>query len=369
MKAPFTFLLLLLITALSSCNENSDSIDLDPTNVSVAVTVADDGSGIVEIVATGENVVKYEFIVGESGGNTVVNTTGIYSHTYSLTGIYLIEVKAFGSSERFVKKTKEITVTVGEDIGPIDGDNGYITPLSYEGMNLIWQDEFNGSSLNETEWNFEVNGDGGGNNELQYYRRENTSLSDGFLTIEAKKETYLGKSYTSSRLTTQHKFSFQYGRVDIRAILPKGQGLWPALWMLGDNISTVGWPKCGEVDIMEMIGGGAGRDDTTHGTLHWDNSGSYACTCGQNEGYTLTDGVFADKFHVFSIEWNQTTIKWYLDDVLFNTVDITGAELSEFHDTYFLIFNVAVGGNWPGSPNSSTVFPQTMVVDYVRVFQ
>lgn len=369
MKSQFSFLLLLLSMTLFSCNENTDPIDLDPTNVTLEVTVSNDGSGIIEIIAAGENVVSYEIIVGESGVDPINSTTGIYSHTYSLTGIYLIEVKAFGLSERFVRKTKEISVTVGLDVGPIDGEDGYITPLSYEGMNLIWQDEFNGSSLNEIEWNYEVNGDGGGNNELQYYRKENTTVADGFLTIEARKESFQGKSYTSSRITTQNKFDFKYGRVDIRAVLPKGQGMWPALWMLGANWNSVGWPNCGEIDIMEMIGGGVGRDDTTHGTLHWDNAGSYACTCGQNEGYTLSDGVFADKFHVFSIEWNQNDIKWYLDDVLFNTVDITPSEMSEFHDNYFLIFNVAVGGNWPGSPNSSTVFPQTMVVDYVRIFQ
>ena len=173
-------------------------------------------------------------------------------------------------------------------------------------------------------------------------------------------------SYTSSRLVTKNKKSFKYGRIDIRAKLPLGQGIWPALWMLGNNIDQVSWPKCGEIDIMEMIGGGDGRDNTVHGTAHWWDNEFRAQYGNSSE---LSEGIYNDEFHVFSIVWDATKISWYRDDKLFNTLDITPFFLAEFKESFFLILNVAVGGNWPGNPNSITEFPQYMIVDYVRVFQ
>jgi beta-glucanase (GH16 family) len=161
------------------------------------------------------------------------------------------------------------------------------------------------------------------------------------------------------------KKAFQYGSIDIRAKLPEGQGIWPALWMLGSNFPTIGWPSCGEIDIMEMIGG-QGRENTVHGTVHWDNNGQYASF---GDSYSLSQGTLNDEFHVFSIVWNSQSIRWYINDIQYNQVDITPAALSEFHQQFFFIFNIAVGGNWPGSPDGTTSFPQQMYVDYVRVFQ
>lgn len=270
-----------------------------------------------------------------------------------------------------------ISITISDDDEEVVNNpelviptTGYSTPDNYTGMNLVWQDEFDGTEVDGANWTFEIGTgtNGWGNNELEYYRRENSFIKEGNLVIEARKETFGGRSYTSSRIITRDKFEFLYGRVDIRAALPYGQGIWPALWMLGENISSVGWPACGEVDIMEMIGGGD-NDKTVYGTLHWDANGTHACTCDQGTDYSLAEGIFADEFHVFSIIWDANTIKWYVDDNLYKTVDITPAELSEFHKNFFLIFNVAVGGNWPGSPDATTVFPQRMIVDYVRVFQ
>lgn len=243
---------------------------------------------------------------------------------------------------------------------------GYSTPGSYKGMSLVWQDEFNGTSLDLTNWKFDLGGHGWGNNELEYYQEKNTSVQDGHLVITARKEDVEGRNYTSSRIKTQGLREFQYGRIDIRAWLPKGQGIWPALWMLGANIDAVDWPRCGEIDIMEMIGGPT-NDNKVHGTVHWDNNGSHKYIGGNK---TLTDGkVFADEFHVFSILWTPASITWYLDDVQYYTIETTPADLSEFQNKFFFLFNVAVGGDWPGSPNSTTVFPQRMVVDYIRVFQ
>ncbi len=247
---------------------------------------------------------------------------------------------------------------------------GATSPLMYPGLSLVWSDEFDGTALDDKKWNYEIgdgcpNNCGWGNNELEYYKKENTSVADGYLFIQAKQENTNGKAYSSSRLTTQNKFNVKYGRIDIRAALPKGKGIWPALWMLGKNIHEVSWPKCGEIDIMEMIGG-QDNDNTIHGTVHWDNNNSYAKYGGSKK---LASGVFNDSFHVFSIVWDSKKIVWLLDDVQFHVIDTTPAGLSEFQEEYFLLLNVAVGGNWPGSPDGSTTFPKFMAVDYVRVFK
>ena len=215
------------------------------------------------------------------------------------------------------------------------------------------------------QWTYEIGTGnwGWGNNELQYYRQENVTVEDGLLKITAKNQSFGGSNYTSGRIKTQAAQSFQYGRIDIRAALPFSKGYWPALWMLGDDITSVGWPACGEIDIMEMIGGGA-NDRIVHGTAHWDAGGH--AEYGQSS--TISQ-MYAEEFHVFSIVWDANSIKWYRDDILYNTLTITSGDMTEFHQNFFLIFNVAIGGNWPGSPDASTVFPQTMADDYVRVFQ
>lgn len=361
------FLVLSLI-GFSSCQDTNDNLEVNPSNLTVDATVANDGSGVIDVVAKADNTVGYEFYTGDNvSGEPVYNSSGIFNYTYAESGIYTFETRAIGSNGKYLKNETILTIQVGD--GPIDPEDGYTTPLSYPNMDLAWNDEFSGNTLNISDWTYEI-GDGcpglcgWGNNELQYYREENTAVGDGYLIIEARKESYAGSSYTSSRLITKDKQSFKYGRVDIRAVLPKGQGIWPALWMLGANINSVGWPKCGEIDIMEMIGGSG--DNTSYGTIHWDNNGNHADYGGST---TLTNGIYNDKFHVFSIIWTATAITWYVDDVQFHTADITPAELSEFHENAFFIFNVAVGGNWPGSPNSSTIFPQQLKVDYIRVFQ
>jgi beta-glucanase (GH16 family) len=254
------------------------------------------------------------------------------------------------------------TIKTNDPSAPL---GGYESPTSYPGYTLAWRDEFSGAALNTSDWTYELGGGGWGNNEAQYYRAQNTSVANGHLTIEARQENFGGRNYTSSRLITKDKQSFRYGRIDIRAVMPEGQGMWPALWMLGSNISSVGWPRSGEIDIMEMVGG-SGREDTVHGTGHWDNDGSYASF---GRSYTLNSGTFADEFHVFSIEWDSSQIRWYVDGQQYNALSISSAGLSEFREEFFFIFNIAVGGNWPGYPDGSTVFPQRMLVDYVRVFE
>ncbi|HHH54584.1 MAG TPA: glycosyl hydrolase family protein [Bacteroidetes bacterium] len=268
-------------------------------------------------------------------------------------------------------------IIVSEGIGTILNDDtkndspldGYTTPLSYPGYDLLWQDEFDKSSIDDKYWGYDIGASGWGNEEKQYYtdRPDNSYIENGNLVIEARKENYQGAEYTSARMNTKDKFSFMFGRVDIRAVLPEGQGIWPALWMLGDKFSQTGWPSCGEIDIMEMLGH---EPNKVYGTAHWGEQGQ-GFSFHKGDSYTIqgTDD-FSDKFHVFTIKWEYNKIQWFVDDNLFYTLsnaDVNGSY--PFNDNFFFIFNVAVGGKWPGYPDETTVFPQRMIVDYIRVFQ
>lgn len=370
----FNLVLALFIgfTLLSCEKEESAPGVIRPTSLVVDVEVSDDEEGLVNVSASAFNTNFYRIEFFHNNGSTVVESEdGEASYKYTESGTYAISSRAYSSFEYYVSRidSVEVTVTVDTSAGGIPS-TGYSTPLSYPDYNLVWNDEFDGSSLSSS-WTHEIGtgSNGWGNAELQYYREENTEVKDGLLLITAKEEAFGGKNYTSSRIITQGNQSFKYGRIDIRAAVPYGQGIWPALWMLGHDFDTVGWPKCGEIDIMELVGGNSradGGDDKIFGTVHWDNNGTRAEFGGSNK---LSSGKFADEFHVFSIVWDANQITWYRDDIQFHQIDISPAELDEFRDKFFFIFNVAVGGNWPGRPNASTQFPQTMAVDYVRVFQ
>lgn len=246
-----------------------------------------------------------------------------------------------------------------------------VVAQSILGRNLVWADEFSqsdGTSPDPAKWNYDIGGSGWGNNELQYYtnRTQNARIENGTLVIEACAENYSGKNYTSARLLTKGKQAWTYGRIEARIKIPKGQGIWPAFWMLGTNIDAVGWPNCGEIDIIENIGS---LPSTLYGTVHGPG---YSGGGGISGNTVLSEAALGDDFHVYAIEWEQNRIRWFLDGQLFFTV--TPASLPAgsswvFNQPQFLILNVAVGGNWPGSPNSSTVFPQRMTVDYVRVYE
>ncbi len=361
----------IVLCILPSCKENDGTEPLTmPSNLEVSVTSADDGTGKVNVEATALNSNFYSIYFGESDNEVPVKSNdGKATYTYSKSGTFTIRVQANITSSLFIEETENITIDLTPPASGFIPTTGYTSPTTYPGLTLVWEDNFTGSALNTSDWTYETGrgSNGWGNNELQFYRQENTSIVDGHLVITAKKENFSGAEYTSSRLITKDKRSFKYGRIDIRAALPKGKGIWPAFWMLGANFSTVGWPKCGEIDIMEMVGG-AGKDNTIYGTLHWDNNGSHACTCG-DDGYTISSGSLANEFHVYSIVWTADKITWYLDNVLHHEIDTRPAEMSEFDAAHFLIFNIAVGGNWPGNPDATTQFPQRLIVDYVRVFQ
>ena len=241
---------------------------------------------------------------------------------------------------------------------------------------LSWSDEFNGadgSAPDPSKWNYDLGGAGWGNNELQTYtsRTENVHVQGGSLVIAALSETYTGtdgiaRNYTSARLKTQGLFSQSSGRFEARIKIPYGQGIWPAFWLLGNDISTNGWPTCGEIDIMENIGRFPG---TVYGTIHGPG---YSGGAGLQSSTQLAAGKFADDFHIYAVEWEGTQIRFYMDGLLFGTrtsAQIPTGATWVFDHPFFLILNVAVGGNWPGSPDGTTLFPQQMLVDYVRVYR
>ncbi|MFO1475844.1 MAG: family 16 glycosylhydrolase [Verrucomicrobiota bacterium] len=248
---------------------------------------------------------------------------------------------------------------------------------------LLWSDEFSqadGSSPDPSNWGFDVGGGGWGNNQQEYdtARTNNARIEGGCLVIEAKQETYTGadnvtRNYTSARMLTKDKHSWTYGRVEASIQIPRGQGIWPAFWMLGNGISTVGWPACGEIDIMENIGKTSDQG-TDHGTIHGpQNGGDYNGGAGVGGSYTLSGGAaLGDDFHVYAIEWTTNQIRWYLDSHPFFTAtpaSLPGGGAWVFTNAEFIILNVAVGGYWPGYPDGTTVFPQKMLVDYVRVYK
>ena len=295
-----------------------------------------------------------------TGGREATFTVKVFGDTdYEIDETF--KIKLTNSSTADISNSDGTGTIRNEDAFSPTGNDGYETPLIYSGYNLTWQEEFDGSTLNTNDWNYETGNHGWGNNELQNYQSgtNNATVSNGKLVIEAREEN---GGYTSARLTTQGKQSFKYGRIDIRAKLPYGQGIWPALWMLGDNINTVSWPSCGEIDIMEMVGHDA---NTTHGTIHWDQNGHNY----QGGHRTISSGILADEFHVYTIIWDANQIKWFLDDVEFYSMNTSAAAFSAFDNNFFFIMNVAVGGNWPGYPDATTTFPQRMIVDYIRVFQ
>lgn len=245
---------------------------------------------------------------------------------------------------------------------------------SKEGYELIWNDEFDSNQIDLEKWEYEVNANGGGNNELQYYtsRKENSFIENGKLIIKAINEVYEAsegrRNYTSARLRTKNKGDWKYGRFEIRAKLPIGQGIWPAIWMLPTDWEFGGWPLSGEIDIMELIGH---QPSTVYGTLHYGSSFPNNVHTGST--FNLSSGTFANDFHTFAIEWEEGIIRWYVDDELYQTQTKWHTDQAPFpapfNKRFHLLLNVAVGGNWPGSPDQTTAFPQQMEVDYVRVFK
>lgn len=237
------------------------------------------------------------------------------------------------------------------------------TVKAADNYELVWSDEFNGNYLDTNTWNYEIGTGswGWGNNEQQYYTDRNIKVSNGTMKITAKREDYGGMKYTSSRITTKNKKNFKYGKIEARIKMPKFKGVWPAFWMLGANQDSVGWPKCGEIDIMEAIN----DENLVYGTLHWFNDP------GNNNADSGSSVAVADRteYHVYGVEWTADKLRWYVDGKVYRTMDVSNDSFSEVRKEYFVIFNMAIGGQWPGYNIDETAFPATMEVDWVRAYK
>jgi beta-glucanase (GH16 family) len=297
-----------------------------------------DGSGVVNFSVSADNATSYKILIGSS---VINSTTGIFSYTFTQMGTnsYTVYVSAYNGT-KFVSTSKVITV--------------FVTPT------LAFADEFNvDGAPDSSKWSYETGAGGWGNNELQYYtgRPENVIVQGGVLKINLLKENYMGSPYTSARIVTKNKFTLQYGRVDIRAKLPAGGGTWPALWMLGANIDTNPWPACGEIDIMEHVGNIPNR---IHATLHHPGHSG-----GNGDGGTVDIPTATTAFHVYSLDWSSTTIKFYVDNVVYYTFNNSSG--LPFNSPFFFIFNCAMGGNFGGAvdPNFTA---GSLEVDYIHVY-
>jgi beta-glucanase (GH16 family) len=291
-------------------------------------------------------------------------------------------------------KTLALTiVSLGLIIGISSCENDETQTVTTK-FDLVFEDEFDvNGAPDPTKWSFDIGrgplNDGWGNNELQFYKSENTIVQNGYLIITAKTEAFGGVNYTSSRLKSRNKFEQKYGRFEARIKLPQGNGMFPAFWLLGENFceaqtlngndvlcdsslpnyeeGNVLWPQCGEIDIMEYLGN---KPTEVFGTIHGPGfSGGNSIS----KKYNLSNDRFDTDFHVFGIEWTEHHINWYVDNVLYN--QITRQDVAEkdgewvFDNSFYMLLNLAVGGNLPGSPNANTTYPQRMIVDYVRVYQ
>jgi len=354
-KISVLLLALIFIISCSGGNDDSDPIDTStPSNLTLTANIVGttttnpngDGSGAVIFNFSAENATSYKINLGN--GDIIETSSNSISYTYSGGGItnYDVYVSAY-KADKFITKNLSITIKV---------NNG-----------LIFSDEFDTpGSPNSSKWNYDIGiGDSGwGNNESQYYtnRTDNIVIANGILKITAKKESYEGAQYTSARMKTQGKFDFTYGKVEVRAKLPTGGGTWPAIWMLGSSITTLGWPACGEVDIMEHAGN---RQGIVQSAMHTPSS--YGNT--SNLGSQTLDDV-STAFHVYAVEWTSEKMIFSVDGIVHYTYNPATKNSSTwpFNDKQFLILNVAMGGAFGGAIDPNFV-SSTMEIDYVRVYQ
>jgi len=328
------------------CKKPDNGSNNAPSNLVIQTDISMDGSGNVLFTATAENASTFDFEFGN--GETRTGTTGvvIYQYTQVGTNSYSVGVIARSISGLTTKKVIQINVTVNPP-----------------NPSLVWSDEFNSEGVPDgTKWNYDLgNGSGGwGNQELEYYtsRPENIIVQGGVLKIKAIKENYAGFQYTSARIQTKDKFSFKYGKVEISAKLPAGIGTWPAIWMLGSDFNTTGWPGCGEIDIMEHRGSELNK---IFGTLHYPGRSG-----GNADGGSLAIANATTTFHKYTVEWSASAIKIYVDDQLIHSV-ANSASIPFNHD-FFFIMNVAMGGTFGGSVDPAFT-NSTMEVDYIRVYK
>jgi beta-glucanase (GH16 family) len=337
-----------MLFACSSSHSDEVVVATKPTNLVVTASIVGktaqnpdgDGSGLVNFVLTATNATSYKIILGNGETKEVTNGNFTYAYTASGLNTYVLYASAY-NEEQFV--TTKITITI------------FVQPK------LVWSDEFNTDGAPDiTKWSFQIWDPGFVNNELQSYtnRAENTIVEGGVLKIKAIREKYGKGDFTSGRLESNGKFSFKYGKVVIRAKYPTGVGTWPAVWMLGENISSVGWPACGEVDILE----GVGKElNINHSSLHSPGrSGNTPDTGIINVSNSNTE------FHVYTADWTASYIRFYVDDALYYT--FINSDKFPFNKNFYLIINFAMGGVW-GGPVDPNFTSSTLEVDYIRVYK
>jgi beta-glucanase (GH16 family) len=330
---------LFFIPACKKGGSTSGTGDTPPTNLTVSAVVSTDNSGNVSFTAAANNAVSYDYDYGNGIFQTVSN--GVVTYKYPASGTYSVNVVAKSAGGQTISKSIQITVTVV--------------------LSLVWSEEFNaGGAPDPSKWGYDLGAGGWGNNEVEYYtnRLDNAIVSGGTLKIIAQKEAYSGSAYTSARILSKDKFSFKYGKIEVSAKLPAGGGTWPAIWMLGNNIGTAGWPACGEIDMMEHVGNQLNRIFST--LHHPGHSGSN----GDGSSVVISNATTA--FHKYSMEWNATSIKFSVDDVPFYT--FTNTASLPFNQNFFIILNVAMGGNFGGTIDPAFT-SAAMEVDYIRVYQ
>jgi beta-glucanase (GH16 family) len=287
----------------------------------------------------------------------------IFLNIITSTGILVLVIFASSCTKQQVNTTSTVTPTITTTTTTTTTSTTTASAPTLDSTKyaLVWSDEFSGTAVDAAKWNFETGGGGWGNNEQEYYKAENATVANGNLVITAKREQNGNQLYTSSRMTTANKEEATFGLISARIKMPVGQGLWPAFWMLGSNISTVSWPKCGELDIMEHIN----TDNKIYGTMHWDGGGGHV---QYGRDTTITN---AGDYHVYAIAWDQNSINWYVDNKLYATGNIANNinNTAAFHLPFFIVLNFAVGGSWPGQTVDTSLFPVSMYVDYVRVYK
>ncbi len=345
MKNSFYFFIFFIWAAVS-CSSKGSKPSSPPSNLSVLATVANDSSGSVLVSVSAGNAVSFELNFGDGGIQTI--SSGSTSYLYSVAGNYTLNVIAKSADNQTISKSVEVKIV-------LKSGNGTFSKL-------VWSDEFNTDGAPDpTKWTYDLGSNNGwGNNELEYYtnRTNNVLISNGTLKIIAQKENYNGSEYTSTRLLTKDIYAYQYGKMEVRAKIPGNQGTWPAIWMLGSNINTVSWPYCGEIDLMEHVGGPT--ETKIYTTMHFYDT--------QNESQGTTQGVqnlFSD-FHTYSVIWNSTSIKFSIDNALYYT--FSNKSSLPFNQKFFIILNMAMGGNFGGIVDPNFTSAQ-MEVDYVRVYQ
>jgi beta-glucanase (GH16 family) len=366
-RLPIFILVIFQIILLNACKKESVTPDIKFTS-SVFTVIEDNPSASVEIPVklsgTSDEAISLDYITEDStalaGKDYAAVTAGKLTFQPGETS-KAIEVDILSDTAQ--KRDVYFRIILSNPVNAVlTVTRVTVKIINVDYANLVWSDEFNTASLNTGIWNYETGAGGWGNNELQTYTNSlnNVHIDSGYLHITALNPS--SAYYTSGRITTMGKKEFTWGRVNIRAKLPQGKGIWPALWMLGANYPSVGWVKCGEIDIMELLGQAS---SVVYGTAHWDNNGYL----NRSNSFTLSGSSFSSGFHTFSLVWTPNQLKWLVDNYEFFNLSRSEINTFPFDLPQFFIFNIAVGGNWPGSPDQTTIFPQHMIVDYIRIYQ